>query len=61
MDVPIQQSAIYLGSPLLVQVLYDEYVTLPTTEDEWKAELKAFLEDWGFPCLGEWDFKEFFF
>ena len=37
------------------QVFHDEYVTLPTTEDEWRAELNAFLKDWGFPCVGARD------
>ena len=37
------------------QVFYDEYVTLPTTEGGWKAELDAFLKDRGFPCVGAWD------
>ena len=30
-------------------------MTLPTTDDGWKAELDAFLKDWGFPCVGAWD------
>ena len=30
-------------------------MTLTTTEDGWKAELDAFLKDWGFPWLGAWD------
>ena len=36
---------------VIVQVFYDEYVTLPTTEDGWKAELNALLKD----CVGAWD------
>ena len=40
---------------VIVQVFYDEYVTLPTTKDGWKAELDAFLKDWGLPCVGAWD------
>jgi hypothetical protein len=40
---------------LIVFVLYDEYVTLPSTEQEWEAELTAFLKDYGFPCVGAWD------
>ena len=36
---------------VIVQVFYDEYVTLPTTKDGWKAELDAFLKDWGLPCV----------
>ncbi|CAB4038440.1 Hypothetical predicted protein [Paramuricea clavata] len=34
---------------------FDEYGTLPSTEEEWKNELKAFLKDWGFPCVAAWD------
>lgn len=30
-------------------------VVLPSNTDEWKAELIAFLEDWGFPCIGAFD------
>ena len=40
---------------LIVLVFYDEYVTLPATEQEWEAELTAFLKDYGFPCVGAWD------
>ena len=40
---------------VIVQAFYDEYVAFSTTEDGWKAELNAFLEDWGFPCVGAWD------
>ena len=40
---------------IIVLVFFDEYVTLPSTEEEWKNELKAFLKDWGFPCVAAWD------
>ena len=30
---------------VIIQVFYDDYVVLPSNEDEWKAELNAFLED----------------
>lgn len=40
---------------VMVQVFYDEYVNLPSTEKEWKDELTAFLKDYGFPCVGAWD------
>ena len=30
---------------VIVRVFYDEYVTLTTTDDGWKAELDAFLND----------------
>ena len=33
---------------LIVLVFYDEYVTLPHTEQEWEAELTVFLEDYDF-------------
>ena len=42
---------------LIIYVFYDEYVTLPSAEIERKAELTAFLKDYGFPCVGacmEW-------
>ena len=28
---------------------------MPSAEIEWKAELTAFLKDYGFPCVGAWD------
>jgi len=34
-------------------------VALPTTEDGWKAELNALLEDWGFSFVGAWDGRAF--
>ena len=40
---------------VMIQVFYDDYVVLPSNEDEWKAELNGFLEDWGFPCIGAFD------
>jgi len=38
-----------------VQKLYDQFVILPKTEEERKAELTSFLEDWEFSCVGAWD------
>ena len=40
---------------VIVLIFYDQYVTLPSTEEKWKNELKAFLKDWGFPCVAAWD------
>ena len=40
---------------VIIQVFYADYVTLPTTKDGWKAELDAFLKDWGLPCVGALD------
>ena len=39
---------------VIVLIFFDEYVTLPSTVEEWKNELKAFLKDWGFPCVAAW-------
>ena len=40
---------------VIIQICYDDFVVLPSNEDEWKAELNGFLEDWGFPCIGAFD------
>ena len=35
--------------------LFDEFVRLPETEDEWVEECKSFMENYEFPCVGAWD------
>ena len=40
---------------LLVAGLYDVYVKLPLTEEEWELELCGFIEKREFPCVGAWD------
>ena len=35
--------------------LYDRYVRLPATDEEWQNEIRAFLENYEFPCLGAWE------
>ena len=40
---------------VLVSKMYDQYVKLPETDDEWEMELKGFLENYKFPCIGAWD------
>ena len=35
--------------------LYDRYVRLPTTDEEWQNEIRGFLENYDFPCVGAWD------
>ena len=40
---------------VLVTTLCDRYVHLPKSADAWKQDLKNFLEDWEFPCVGAWD------
>ena len=40
---------------VIVANIYDLYVTLPSTDKEWEAELKGFIENYEFPCVGAWD------
>ena len=40
---------------VLVSTFYNRYVKLPQTDEEWEAELKGFLENYEFPCVGAWD------
>ena len=40
---------------VLVTRLYNRYVKLPRTDNEWEAELKGFLENYESPCEGAWD------
>ena len=39
----------------IVKNLYDRFVFLPRTSEEWSQELQGFLENWEFPCVGAWD------
>ena len=40
---------------VLVNTLYDRFIYMPRTTEEWTQELKGFLENWEFPCVGAWD------
>jgi hypothetical protein len=40
---------------ILVSAFYDQFVKLPRDSSEWKQELRNFLENWEFPCVGAWD------
>ena len=40
---------------VIVQSMYDDLVTLPQSDEEWKKALTSFIEDWEFPCVGAWD------
>ena len=40
---------------LLVARLYNVYVKLPLTEEEWELELRGFIENYESPCVGAWD------
>ena len=35
--------------------LYDRYVPLPTTDEEWQSKIRVFVENCEFPCVGAWD------
>ena len=40
---------------VLVAASYDQYATLPKTDEEWDSEMKGFIENYEFPCVGAWD------
>ena len=35
--------------------MFNDYIKLPTSDEEWKDELKGFIENYEFPCAGAWD------
>ena len=37
---------------VLVATLYSRYVKLSRADEEWEVELKGFLENYKFPCVG---------
>ena len=39
----------------MIVSLYDRYVRLPTTDEDGKNEIRCFLENYEFPCVGAWD------
>ena len=39
----------------MVKRLYDRYVKVPCTDQEWERELRGFIENYEFPCVGAWD------
>ena len=40
---------------VLVATMYDVYVSLPVTKQQWMEELTGFIENYGFPCVGAGD------
>ena len=40
---------------IMLVALYNRYVALPKTIKEWKKELKQFIENYSFPCIGALD------
>ena len=39
----------------IIRNLYDDYIYLPRTTEEWIEECKGFIENYEFPCVGAWD------
>ena len=39
---------------VLVREMYDQYVRLPETLEEWTKELSGFIENYEFPCIAAW-------
>ena len=35
--------------------MFNDYIKLPTSDEEWKDELKGFIENYEFRCAGAWD------
>ena len=35
--------------------MYSDFVRLPCNENEWANELRGFIENYEFPCIGAWD------
>ena len=54
-SIPANDKTFNYVCRVLVQRLYDRYVRLPETEEEWTAEIKGFTENYEFPCVGAWD------
>ena len=52
---PLQLIAFMDVCKVLVNTLYDRMVYMPRTAEEWNDELKGFIENWEFPCIGAWD------
>ena len=40
---------------VIVANIYDTHVKLPTTDSEYEAEIRGFLENYEFTCVGAWD------
>ena len=39
----------------LIRNLFEEFIKMPNTEKEWRQEAIGFIENYGFPCIGAWD------
>ena len=40
---------------VLVAASYDQFVTLPKTDEEWDSEVKGLIENYEFLCVGAWN------
>ena len=41
---------------VLVATMYDDYVHMPNSSEEWEAQLRGVIENYEFPCVGAMDF-----
>ena len=56
LGVPVSAASKFFNKicRLMVVSLYNGYVRLPTTDEEWQNEIGGFLENHKFPCVGAW-------
>ena len=40
---------------VMVSCLYNEFVYLSRSDEEWRTEYKSFIENYELPCVGAWD------
>ena len=40
---------------MIVANIYDTHIKLPPTYSEWEAEIRGYLENYEFSCIGAWD------
>ena len=66
LSFPVAADIFGVSEPLACQVfnhvcrimaasLFSENVHMPSSNEEWQAELRGFIENYEFPCFGEWD------
>ena len=39
----------------IISHLYDKYVYMPKTDEEWIKEYKGFIKNYEIPCVGAWE------
>ena len=54
-SVPLASSTFNKVCKIMVRELYDVHVRMPSTDQEWEAEIRGFIENYEFPCVAAWD------